>query len=168
MAGVEGIDILAEQPAGKVPERWLAEQRIGRGQIESDSAVFIDVTNDELLAAMHDTPRVQTVLAAPDVRAAFGPDVRLDEGTMRAVGAAARKITQAVSREVFELGSPVVGIRYKTRFSDIEECWAVFDDRIHVQFERPTTLDVTDREVRKILADVAATYSLILPSNWVL
>lgn len=166
--GVEGLDILEEEPAGSVPERWLSAQRFARGVLpglSSAQAKFADVNNAALLAALNTTARVQAALNRPIAINALGDARRLDEGTIRLVGDLGRPITQGVSREVYEAEYP--GIAFKCRHDDDEQCWAIFDDRIHTKFEDEAALDNTNPEHLAALQHAAELYKLQLPGNWV-
>jgi hypothetical protein len=126
--GVEGLDILAEETAGRVPEKWLAQQRVGVGHVPAPGDErFLDVMDEDLLAELNLRPRVRSVLSAhPE---AFGERARVDFGTIQGSGPAARKLTQAISRELHQ-DPEVLGIRYISRHTEDEECWAVFEDRV--------------------------------------
>lgn len=162
---VEGVDILEEEPAGMVPDRWLSLQRIVTARVVAARS-FVDVSEAETLAALATVPSVQKVLRSDLVTSAFGPHVRLDLGTICAVGRAGRAVTQAVSQAIYMDPSRPSGIGYVTRFDKTERCWAVFDDRARIDFSDPSPLDYWDAEVRSAARDVAKLYQLVLPADW--
>jgi len=159
------IDILQEEPAGLVPERWLSQQRLICASAP-EAARFVDVTDSAVLAELNQHPRVREVLSSELVRSTLGVAARLDEGTIRLVGPVGRAISQAVSHIVYSDDAHFAGITYQTRFQDGERCWAVFDDRVHVQFADLQALDITEREHIATLNEVARLYGLTLPINW--
>jgi hypothetical protein len=164
--GIEGLDMLSEELAGRVPEKWLALERVGHGFIPSPSAgLFVDVVDEELLAELNLRPRIQKVLSAhPE---AFGPHPRLDFGSIRASGDAARALTQAVSREVYDHWDQALGIRYESRHSETEECWAVFDDRATILFDPDVPyLDALSDEHTRSVRSAAELLHLLLPPVW--
>lgn len=127
---------------------------------------FVDVADDEVLAQLHRHPGVERALKDPVVRQAFGPDVRLDLGTICSVGPAGRMITQAVSQAIYILPSRPTGIAYVTRFDHSERCWAVFDERAILDFTVPKPLDSLDPAQRADMQGVADQYGLVLPPTW--
>lgn len=161
----DGLDMLEEEFAGSVPDKWLTSQRFVRG-IVKDDATFVDVTNAELLADLNDRPRIRRALATDVVIAALGDAARLDGSTIRMAGPAGRAITQAVSREIYEDAAGYAGVRYVTRFDDTEPCWAIFDGRTDVDFDGLHALSSLDDEHVALLNDVAGMYKLLLPANW--
>lgn len=164
--GIDGIDILQDDPAGSVPENWLSNQRIALAVVAgSATPQFADVTNVDLLASLNERPRVRAKLSTTEARAALGSRARLDEGTIRLVGPVGRAITQAVSREIY--GAGLHGIAYKNRFDDDEQCWAVFDDRLQLSFDVDEPLDNTpDSQHLPSLNEAARIYELTLPPSW--
>jgi hypothetical protein len=160
-----GIDILEEEPAGLVPGRWLALQRVTTARLVT-GRLFVDVADSDVLAFLNQTAGVQRVLRSTTVRSAFGNNVRLDMGTICAVGPAGRAITQAVSEEIHLHPSRPSGITYLTRFDKGERCWAVFEDRAKLEFSDPESLDDWDSTVRVALRSVANRYGLTLPADW--
>lgn len=167
VVGIEGVDILEDEPAGAVPDRWLYEQRFALGIIPP-AARFVDVTNSDVLAELDRRPHVRDALQTSLAIESLGSNARLDEATIRLNGPIGRRITQAVSQEIHQDSASYVGICYRTRFDDQEQCWAVFDDRIHVQFDAPQALDPLDADHLEALNSVAHSYRLTLPRNWLL
>lgn len=165
VTGVEGIDMLEEEPAGLMPEKWLSDQRVTIGTI-GGHALFVDVANATTLAALYYESVVQHALRSLEVRRTFGEQVRLDLGTICAVGEVARLITQAVSQAVFMHPTRPPGIAYVTRFDHDERCWAVFDERVMIEFSPPVPLDHTDEKHNTAVCQVAALYRLVLPPRW--
>jgi hypothetical protein len=158
-------DVLSDEPAGLVPDAWLSRQRYTVGHLLAGRA-FVDVADAQTLAVLHRSPDIQQVLRSREVREAFGPNVRLDLGTICAVGSVGRMITQAVSQAVFLHPSRPSGICYRTRFDPDEMCWAVFDERTEMEFTTPAPLDYTDPDIRTALHSVAKLYGLTLPAHW--
>lgn len=162
---VTGVNVLAEEEPGSVPERWLSQQRLARGTWDI-RATFVDIMNSDLLANLNDVPAVRAVLEGPDAKKLLGPAARLDEGTIRLAGPVGRGITQAVSRLAYEAPLGFAGISYITRYSTQERCWAIYDDRLHVEFDAEEPLDATSPAHLVALDEVARKYGLVLPANW--
>ncbi|HUE96028.1 MAG TPA: RES domain-containing protein [Longimicrobiaceae bacterium] len=125
---------------------------------------FLDVVDEDRLAELNLRPRVQAVLSAhPEV---FGENARLDFGTIQGSGAAARKLTQAVSRELHD-DPEALGIRYISRHTENEECWAVFEDRVALLFDPQVPfLDASDEDHRAAVQSAASLLKLTLPPIW--
>jgi hypothetical protein len=165
VSGLQGVNVLEEEPAGLVPDAWLSRQRITVGRVEAGRS-FIDVAAAETLAVLNESRFVQTVLRSGPVRQAFGQHVRLDLGTICAVGPIGRAITQAVSQAIFLLPARPSGISYVTRFDPSERCWAVFDERAEMSFTDPEPLEYFNPDIRKAMGEVADLYGLRLPAQW--
>lgn len=168
ITGIEGVDILEDEPAGLVPHQWLAKQLIARATIDGvpQPAIFVDVNNDDLLAALDAQPNVRQILESDEVREALGDWARLDQGTIRLVGKVGRELSQRVSREIHDAPIEPTGVLYLTRLGTDEECWAVFDDRVELDWEDEGNLDPEVREHLEAVQYVAHRYGLVLPGGW--
>jgi hypothetical protein len=164
---IEGRDVLEEEPAGWVAESWLSGQRFALG-LGLGQAQFVDVTDADVLAELNARPRVRAALLTHLAAESLGDNPRLDGGTIRLAGPLGRGITQAVSREIYEDAAHYAGIAYSTRFDDHEQCWALYDDRVIVQFDGEQPLDALNTDHIQALNSVAVTYRLVLPPNWLL
>lgn len=80
-----GVDILEEEPAGAVPDRWLYEQRFALGTLPPE-ARFVDVTDTDVLAELDRRPPVRAALRTPLATASLGATARLDEAAIRLSG----------------------------------------------------------------------------------
>lgn len=156
----EKLDLLLEEPEGVVPGAWLTRRRVAHAYIRDD-AEFVDVDDDATLAALDRCERIR------DAVVEYDSSCRLDHGTIRLAGSSGRRITQAVSAEVNATEPDVAGIRYTSRISRDEECWAVFDDRCSIEFDPdPVRLSSTTSEHRQALASAADLLGLTLPPPW--
>lgn len=157
---VVGIDVLEEQPAGLIPESWLAQQRVACGRI--DEGQFVDVMNEKLLADLDRTSKSVRKALRP-----LGGKQTLDRGTIQLGGDMGRRITQAVSRQLYEHPRTPAGISYISRFTENEECWSVFDDRVRVVFdiETPFITPLDSAHLEAVCA-AATLLGLTLPPSW--
>lgn len=162
---LKGVDILTEDPAGRVTDLWLASRRIGVGVVaERDRGRFLDVMDEELLAELNHSPRIRKVLS--EHPAAFGEGESLGFGNIQSSGQAARELTQAFSRAIYEMDDSVAGLRYVSRHTEVEECWAVFNDRCPVSFPEVIPLAATEPEDRAAVRAAAELLRLTLPPIW--
>jgi hypothetical protein len=166
VSGTTGFSVLDEEEPGLVQDEWLSRQRVAIGYLENPSSDFVDVSHTNTLAELNRAPAVQAAFRDPEVRSAFGPNVRLDLGTICSGGPAGRKITQAVSETVYLLPTRPKGIAYVTRFDRDERCWAIFDDRANVDFTDPVQIDPTEVEHVEAIRSVRDAYGLVLPALW--
>lgn len=164
-----GIDLLEEEPAGSVPEKWLSSQCLVRATAP-EFAAFVDVDHPRALALLNRRTRVRQALSLPAAIKALGTNATLDQATIKLAGPVGRPITQAVSREIYEAHSSAsrdyVGIAYTTRFDRSEPCWAVFDDHVALDWDSVSLLNVLDPTHLQPINDVAQLYDLELPPNW--
>ncbi len=159
------MDLLSEELAGEIPDKWLASQFVAIGYVDGD-AVFPDVMDENLLAEMNLRAPIRKVLV--DNPLAFGGDPRLDFGSIQSSGTAARRLTQALSREIHEAPEDLTGIRYISRHTEDEECWAVFDDRTTVTFDpdRVSPLNALNADHTAAARSAAQLLRLTLPPSW--
>lgn len=156
---VVGIDLLEEQPAGLIPESWLAQQRVAWARIDG---LFVDVMNERLLADLDRTSKSVRKALRP-----LGGKQTLDRGTIQLGGDIGRGITQAVSRQLYEHPRTPAGISYISRFTENEECWAVFDDRVRVVFDAATPfMTPLDADHLEAVSAAATLLGLMLPPSW--
>ena len=100
--------------SGDLPRSELARWRMGLAQLRGE---YADIGHSESLAVLR--PFIWPGLAS------FGL-AELDAGAIRA--AAPRRLTQELSRVVYEWRDPVfAGIRYGSRLGDDVENWALFE-----------------------------------------
>ena len=168
VAGVDGFDVLDEEFAGTVPEKFFTSQRVVECRLVSaGSGRFVELMDEELLADLTLRKRVREALAEGGEEA-FGPNPSLNFGNVQAASRAARRVTQAVSRELFD-ESDYGGIAYISRHTRREECWAVFDadGRPAVfEFSEPIPLDGTVAAHREAVHAAAELLRLRLPPGW--
>jgi hypothetical protein len=166
VTNLSGNDVLEDEPAGLVPNRWLSIQLVTTGNLSAPNE-FTDVTDPAVMSYLNDNEDVRRVLAEPEIRNALGESVRIDLGTICAGGAkTGRRITRAVSKAIYALPSAPTGISYVTRFDPDERCWAVFADRATVDFSDTGPLDPTNAVHRAAVKNVATLYGLTLPAEW--
>lgn len=78
-----------------------------------------------------------------------------------------RRIASALAKAVGDLDERIAGIRYMSRHTEREECWAVFDDRVDVLFSPEVdALDATESAHREAVHDAAGLLRLELPPIW--
>ena len=162
---VEGGDVLSDERSGRVPEKWLASQFIAVGKVR-DPVEFIDVMEEELLSKLNLRPRIRQILDS-DITA-FGAPPTLNFGSVQSSGVSARKLTQAVSREIHEDPDLLAGIRFSSRFCNDETCWAAFEGRADIIFDPSTVsrLDPLNAEHVQAVRSAAEVLRLDLPPNW--
>lgn len=172
VGGVEDLDILGDtggDRAGVVPSRFLGDLRVAKGFLEPNPGkAFVSVMDEQLLADLTLEPRVRDALAAGGVEA-FGDPPTVNFGTIQGASRAARRVSQAVSRAIFEDDRAPRGIRYISRHTENEECWAVFDHE-----NRTPRLEVRGRDAllptnvhhRRAVQEAAGLLRLELPDIW--
>jgi hypothetical protein len=124
--------------------------------------------DEDYLADTNLHPRVRDALARGG-QEAFGSPPTLNFGNIQAAHPAARLLTQAVSRVVYEDPRSPAGIRYISRHTDNEECWAVFangDRTSAVHFRPVDRLDATSTLHRRAVQDAARLLRVLLPDVW--
>ncbi len=107
---------------GEVSEDWRAKRRLGTLYLDP-SLRFIDLDSSQTLQYLRRE-------LAPQIR-----DLGLPDFDLSAVTGPHRKLTQEISRYIYEYedesGGPVfAGIRYVSRLNIDWECWAIFDKRM--------------------------------------
>lgn len=172
--GIAGFDVLAddgggEEFAGSAPESYLSSLRVAHARIEPDpGAAFVDLRDEDLLGSLNLEPAVRSVLAEGGADA-FGTPPTLDFGSVQSSSPVARKLTQAVSRAIFESSDEILGIRYISRHTEAEECWAVFEHasrEARLMFNEPGQLDPLDGEHRRAVHEAAGLLKVRLPPLW--
>lgn len=162
---LEGNDVLSEEPAGEIPDKWLVSQFLAIGSVAGD-ATFADVMDEDALAELNLRRAIRDVLLKyPET---FGEHPRLDFGSIQGSGSAGRRLTQAVSRELYEAPEQFAGIRYISRHTENEQCWAVFDERVSIDFDQAqiTRLDPMNPIHLDAVRSAAALLRLTLPPLW--
>lgn len=107
---------------------------------------------------------VRAVLRASDLGTPNDP-ARLDEGTIRFTGSVGRRITQAVSRALYEREPRPAGLTYRSRLDDAERCWALYGET-PVRFDPAVALSAEDASHLKAVRAAAALYDLPMPDPW--
>lgn len=101
---------------------WIQRRRIGHTCI-SPEAQFVDIANSDTLA------HLDAQIGVLAKRLGIG------EIDLSAITSSSRRLTQYVSRYIFEQG--YAGIRYTSRLGEDWECWAVFEGRFQHQMGCP-------------------------------
>ncbi len=179
VGGVSGLDIIAvsgvnnpyaEEFPASVPSRYLSELRFAKAVLEPNPGeAFANVEDSEFLSGMTLRPRVHAVLGkgTPDP---FGTPPKLNLESVRSPHPAARELTQVLSRETYVEPSSLSGVRYTSRHTDNEDCWAVFDDqdasRSRVVFVDDEPLDSLEPFHCAAVQQAAKLLGLALPALW--
>lgn len=179
MEGASGLDIIAvsgvnnpyaEEFPASVPSRYLSELRVAKAVLQPNPGeAFVNIEDGEFLSDMALRPRVPDALAKgePDP---FGSPPSLSPASVRSPHPAARELTQVLSREVYEDSSRLCGVRYTSRHTDDEDCWAVFDDqdatRPQIVFLYDEPLDSLNPLHLQAVQEAAALLGLRLPALW--
>jgi hypothetical protein len=116
LASMEDADDGLVMAPGQVPKSWLDKRRIGAAQVDGE---FADVGHSEWLVWLH--RRFAGMLIRLGIR-------ELDASALRS---AARPLTQAISRRIYELTIEgerrFAGIAYLSRLGDEFQNWAIFE-----------------------------------------
>lgn len=118
----------------------------------------------KLLVELDAHPAVQSILGASGLGTPDDP-ARLDEATIRLAGPVGRRITQAVSRALYEREPRPAGLAYRSRLDDAERCWALYGETL-VRFGPAAWLSVEDPSHIDAVRAVANLYELPLPAVW--
>lgn len=164
IAAVVGATDDSGHPGAEALADWLPRQRVAVCHLLEPAGVLLDVNDAKLLVELDGEPGVRAVLRASGLGT---PDdhVRLDEGTIRLSGRVGRRITQAVSRALYEREPRPAGLAYRSRLDDAERCWALYGET-PVRFEPSVPLLPEDASHLEAVRAVAALYDLPLPASW--
>lgn len=143
---------------------WLGAQQIARFRLDTDS--LIDVNDASVLARMDKHPLVRHAIANSGIETPLAPQ-HLDEALIRLGGPVGRKITQAVSRAVWEWEPECAGLTYASHHDDTERCYAIYDRARSLDVLDLRPLDPTDAETRRAIASAARLFEIALPESWV-
>lgn len=164
IAAVTGADDDYDQPGADALADWLSLQQVGVCHLVEPAGALFDINDPELLLKLDAHPEVRAVL--DDSGLGTADDLaRLDEGTIRLGGLKGRRITQAVSRALYERNPRPAGLTYRSRLDDAERCWALYGET-PVDFEAAVTLSPEDPYHLAAVQAVAALFALPLPRLW--
>ncbi|WP_331722789.1 hypothetical protein OG848_47445 (plasmid) [Streptomyces canus] len=161
-----------EDSAGRPPHskeetlrEVLGELKTARVHVRQDG-VCLDVSDPLERFELGKHPRVREAIQAFDQLVGNPTDrsSQLDGALIRLAGAAGRKITQAVSRAVYEMVQ-YVGISYFSRWDDSKRCWAIWGD-VEVIVDDVQPLNPDNPEHRDAVQKAAKIHGLPLPSEW--
>lgn len=164
IAAVVGAKDDRGRPGAEALAAWLPRQRVAVCHLVEPAGLLLDVNDATLLVELDADPGVRVVLRASGLGTADDP-ARLDEGTIRLRGLVGRRITQAVSRALYEREPRPAGLAYRSRLDDAERCWALYGET-PVRFEPPVALTPEDASHLEAVRAVAALYDLPLPAAW--
>lgn len=155
-----GVDEKAEPRTrpGIVPVAFLRNIKEVKARVSDPKHEFVDVAAPETHTELNKHPRVRRALRDSGL-GAKGSSVDLDEATIRLPGPRGRRISQAVSRVVFE-ETEASGLHYTSRLDTTESCWAVFD-WVKTKFSEPKPIDPSDPDLRS----AALTLGVDLPGK---
>lgn len=162
LEAVEGVDLDEEKPELTREQGladWLAKpQRIGSCHL-TEPTHLVDVNDGALLASLNLRPRIRLALSEAG-------ETELDESTIRKRGEAGRRITQAVSRVLYEMEPRPGGLAYKSRLADEEQCWALYGET-PVRFEpNMPELSVRNPVHVRLVRETAKRFVVALPPDW--
>lgn len=141
-----------------IPQAWLEKQRKVRLRAAKHSGIFDLPSNIATLAT--------SVAVAREVTDQLGGDYVLDEAATMLAGRRGRRISQAISAEVYRRDPQPDGLSFRSRFDITERCWAMFD---HVDIEwlsSPECLDKECPEDYRAAEGAANHHGLALPATW--
>lgn len=164
IAAVVGATDDPGHPGDDALTDWLAHQRVAVCHLVEPAGPLLDVNDAHLLVELDAHPRVRAVLRNSGLGTGAEP-VRLDGGTIRLAGPIGRRITQAVSRAVYEREPRPAGLTYRSRLDDNERCWALYGETA-VRFESPVSLSPDVAIHREAVQAAATLYGVGLPVAW--
>lgn len=164
IAAVVGATDDRGHPGAEALADWLPRQRVSVCHLLEPAGPLLDVNDAKLLVESDADPGVRAVLRASGLGTPDDP-AGLDEGTIRLSGRVGRRITQAVSRALYERNPRPAGLAYRSRLDDTERCWALYGET-PVRFEPAVALSLEDASHFKAVRAVAALYDLPLPAPW--
>jgi hypothetical protein len=164
IAAITGTDEEGAHPGAEALAEWFARQRVARCHLVEPAGTLVDVNDPKLLVDLDAELRVRAVLGVSGLGTPEDP-ARLDEGTIRLKGPVGRRITQAVSRVLYERERRPAGLAYRSRLDDAERCWALYGET-EVRFEASVALSAEDESQLEVVRAVATLYNLPLPTPW--
>lgn len=125
--GIEPGDIEPDLTQGV--EDWIARQQVGQLLLTEEDHLFVNV-----MVAFDDLDRFVRVRQA--LRQSFPTEKHLDAATVLSGTPEGRRVTQAISRTIYELPTGPAGIQYLSRRDPQLKviCWAVFSHAPHIAY----------------------------------
>jgi hypothetical protein len=156
-------DVIDTRPVrSMVTEGWIAVHRLHGIECQRE-LMFIDVHDARTHAELNTWLDIQAALY--DTR---GPDCFVDFGTIQLAGADGRRITQAISRGVYERLQSIDGLAYRSRLEPDIWCWAAYADRVDgaLAMTEGEALVPDNPTHRAALNSAALRLNLRLPDRW--
>ncbi|MCU7827419.1 hypothetical protein, partial [Kitasatospora sp. DSM 101779] len=156
---------LPPQPKVETVREVLQGLKVGKVCIRQSGA-FADVSDWTMRSALGKDARVRAAIHEFDGLVGNPADrvSALDGALIRLAGKVGRRITQAVSRAVYEQVQ-YLGIVTNSRWDDRKRCWAVFGE-VEATVEEIEPLDPNNEEHRTAVAKAAALHGFPLPAEW--
>ncbi len=143
---------------------WLDEQMVATFPIDR-GRVVMEVNEPALLGELDQHPLVRAAIRDSGLGTALDPQ-HLDEALIRLSGPIGRRITQAVSRAIYEVHPEAEAVEYRSRHDDTETCYALYHrgsawDHTYVRRLTPAVADD-----RAAVRSASSLFEIDLPDRW--
>lgn len=165
LATVVGIDEDDVEPSpGDGVGDWLDGQMVATFPIDRERVVM-EVNDPALLGELDKHPLVRAAIRDSGLGTPLDPQ-HLDEALIRLSGPIGRRITQAVSRAIYEVHPEAEVVAYRSRHDDTETCYALYHRGSAWKNADVRRLTPAVADDRAAVRSVSSLFEIDLPDRW--